>query len=300
MQKALNMRRFQSRLIDGSMSVVFAFVAVLTVILLLGIFLFLVFNAVRALQTIPLQDILLSANWNPVSYTKPVWGILALALGTLIIVLLSLLVAFPLGLLTAIYLSEIASVRSREILKPLIEMIAGVPSVVLGLLGLLFLAPILANIFQLSNGLNALTASMLVAIVTMPSIASLCEDSLSELPRGLRDASFALGAGRASTIIHVLLPAAKSGIAGAAMLGLGRAIGETMIVLMVAGNSLSVPRSLFDAVRPMTATIAIEIKEAVTGSMHWSALFVIGLILFLLTLGLNIIVDILVRRRIHT
>ena len=269
----------------------------LTVLLLIGIFLFLFLSSLRAFREIALSEFFFGNNWNPISYHTPSWGIVALLQGTLLVSTVALLFASPLGLFTAIYLSEIASPPLREILKPTIEMIAGIPSVVLGLLGLLFLAPLIAKTFHLSNGLNALTAGILVGIAALPTIASVCEDALSGVTLRYREASLALGATRWTTIRWVVLPAALPGITAAIMLGFGRIIGETMIVLMVAGNSLALPRSLFSPVRPMTATIAIEIKETVIGSTHWHSLFALGLILFLLTFLVNFVADFLIHRR---
>ena len=202
----------------------------------------------------------------------------------------------PLGLGIAIYLSEIASRRVREIIKPMIEMIAGIPSIVLGLAGLLFLAPTMARLTGQTSGLHSLTASLLVALCALPTVASICEDALSNVPERYREASFALGASQWTTISRIVIPAARSGIAAAIMLGLGRIIGETMIVLMVAGNSLAMPRSLLDPSRPMTSAIAIEIKETIVGSTHWHALFAIGLVLFLITFAVNFIADLFIHR----
>lgn len=280
------------------MTGVFVGIGSLTVILLIGIFAFLVWNGWRALSEIGLADMLFSARWNPVSVREAAWGMLGLLLSTAMISLGAMCVALPLGLALAVYLSDIASARVRETLKPAVEMIAGIPSVVLGLLGLLYIAPLIARAFGLSNGLNALTASVLVGITVIPSIASLSEDALSSVPRRLRETSLSLGATSWTTIWKVIIPAAKSGIGAAAMLGLGRAIGETIIVLMVAGNSLQMPDSFLDPARPMTATIAIEIREVVVGDLHWSALFAIGLLLFILTFALNAVTDRLIHRRV--
>lgn len=275
---------------------VFGSFAALTIFLLIGIFLFLFTTGIGTFNDISIKSFLFGSDWNPSSYHTPSWGIFSLITGTLIVSIISLAIVVPLGLAIAIYLAEIAPKRTREILKPLIEMIASIPSVVLGLLGLLFLAPLLAKLFHLSNGLNALTASILVAIATLPTIASICEDALSEVPYKFREASLALGATKWETIKKVVLPAARSGLIAAMMLGLGRVIGETMIVLMVAGNSRMFPFSIFDSVRPMTANIAIEIKEVVVGSLHWKALFAIGLVLFVMTFVINFLADILIQK----
>lgn len=279
------------------MRFVFMGVASLTVILLVGMFAFLLVNGFGMFTQVGVGEFFFSTHWNPSSVVDLQWGIVGLFLGTVMIAFGSLFFAVPFGLALAIYLSELASPRVREILKPIIEMIAGIPSVVLGLVGLLYIAPLVAKTFNLSNGLNALTASLLVGIAAVPTIASLCEDALSGISGRLREASWALGATRFRTIRSILIPAAKSGIGAAVMLGLGRAIGETMVVLMVAGNSLAFPNSFLDPVRPMTATIAIEIREVVVGDLHWQSLFAIGLVLFVLTFLLNSLTDLLVHKR---
>ncbi len=286
-------------LVNTLMFGVFSVVASLTVVLLIGIFLFLLKDGGKMFMTVPVSDFF-STVWNPNSINGALWGIAPLALSTAMIALGSLLFSVPFGLALAIYLSFLASHRTREILKPVIEMIAGIPSVVLGLIGLLFLAPFVANIFGLSNGLNALTASLLVGITVVPTVASLCEDTLSSVPSKLMEASLALGATKWTTIRRVLIPASLSGILAAVMLGLGRAIGETMVVLMVAGNSLAMPRSFLDPVRPMTATIAIEIREVVVGDLHWQALFAVGLTLFVVTFLLNSLTDYFLHRKLKT
>jgi phosphate transport system permease protein len=284
---------------EFAMRWVFLCVGLLTVVLLIGIFAFLVNSGVRTFADIGLFDFLLGSRWNPSALREPAWGILPLLLGTVMVAVGALIVAVPFGLSLAIYLSCVASRRVREVLKPIVEMIAGIPSVVLGLVGLMYLEPAIAQVFQLSNGLNALCASVLVGITAVPTIASLCEDALSSVPRTLNDASLALGATEWKTIRKVVVPAALSGIAAAVMLGLGRAIGETMVVLMVAGNSLAMPHSFLDPVRPMTATIAIEIREVVVGDLHWNALFAVGLVLFLLTFFINTMTDTFIRKRVR-
>ncbi len=281
---------------EAAPRVILELVAFLTVGLLVGIFLFLFFSGFSAVKEIGLKTLILGTTWNPIAYGQPSWGGLPLIIGTLFVTVVALLIAVPMGVASAIYISEIASPRFREILKPAIEMIASVPSVVLGLLGLLFLAPFIARIFHLSNGLNALTAGILVAIAALPTIASICEDTLRAVPQKYRQSSLALGATQWTTIKSVVLPAAKSGLLAAVMLGLGRIIGETMIVLMVAGNSSALPHSLLDPVRPMTANIAIEIKETVVGSLHWESLFAIGLGLFVITFVVNFLADLLIHR----
>jgi phosphate transport system permease protein len=282
-----------SRLADRIAAWIFGTIASLTVLLLIGIFAFLCISGIGAFTDISLTDFLFGTRWNPEAMKGALWGTMGLATGTIFVCIGSLVFAVPLGLALAIYLSQLAAPNMREILKPVIEMISGIPSVVLGLLGLLYIAPLVANTFNLSNGLTALTASLLVGLATVPTIASICEDALSSVSRQLSEASLAVGATQWTTIRRVIIPAASSGIATAIMLGLGRAIGETMIVLMVAGNSLAFPHSLFSPVRPMTATIAIEIREVVVGDLHWKALFAMGLVLFVVTFIINTACDLL-------
>lgn len=276
---------------------IFGFVAIFTVIILFGIFIFLLANGLGIFREIDIWEFFFGTNWNPIAFNIPAWGIFSLFVSTAMISLLSIFIAAPVGLSIAIYLSEIASARTREILKPLIEMIASIPSVVLGFLGLLFLAPLIAKIFHLSNGLNALTASILVAIATLPTIASISEDALSSVSQRYREASLALGATQWTTIRRIVIPAARFGLVAAVMLGLGRIIGETMIVIMVAGNSRAFPHSFLEAVRPMTANIAIEIKEVVVGSLHWQGLFMIGFVLFMATFLINFLADMLIHKK---
>lgn len=276
---------------------VFLCVASLTVVLLVGIFLFLGWNGLGVFREVGLSAFFFHADWNPTAVRGPQWGMLSLLLGTLMVSAGALVFAVPFGLALAIYMAHVSRRRTREILKPVIEMIAGVPSVVLGLLGLLYLAPLVAGTFGLSNGLNALTASLLVGVSALPTIASLCEDALSGVSGRLTETSLALGATRWTTIRRAVVPAAASGIGAAIMLGLGRAIGETMVVLMVAGNSLALPRSFLEPVRPITATIAIEIREVVVGDLHWQALFALGFTLFVLTFAINSVTDALLPKR---
>lgn len=270
--------------------------AFLAVASLVGIFIFLAIIGLRAFADIPATEFLFGTYWNPNSYADPSWGIASLIAGTLLVSVVSLLISVPLGLAIAIYLAEIASPNVREAVKPFVEMIASVPTVVLGLLGLLYLAPFLAELFHISNALNALTASLLVGVVALPTIASICEDALSSVSKRHRDASYALGASQWRTISRVVVPAARSGLIAGVLLGLGRIIGETMVVLMVAGNSVKFPTSILDPVRPMTANIAIEVKEVVVGSLHWEALFAIGLVLFAVTFVINVVADFFIER----
>jgi len=276
---------------------IFKITGSVTLLILFGIFIFLVVNGFGVIGNIPIGEFFFDTSWNPDAYTFPRWGALPLVAGTFFVGIVAFFAAVPLGIAIAIYLSEVAPKGLKEVLKPAIEMIASIPSVALGLLGLIFLSPVIANIFHLSNGLNALTAGLLVAIVALPTIASVSEDALSSVNNCFREASFALGATKWTTIKKIVIPAAQSGIVASIMLGFGRIIGETMIVLMVAGNSLAFPRTFLDSARPLTSTIAIEIKDVVIGSLHWQALFALGFILFSATFLINLVVDIYVRKR---
>lgn len=282
---------------DRTIAWFFAFNGISIVFIVLGIFVFLAIIGLQAFTRISPFEFFFSTDWNPTSFVEPRWGILSLVVGTLYIAVFSLTIAVPLGVACAIYLAQIASPTVREILKPAIEMIAALPSVVLGLLGLLILAPLIADVFGLNSGLNALTASILVAIMALPTIISISEDAITSVPRSYSDASLALGANTWQTIRHVIVPSAMSGIVAAVMLGLGRVVGETMVVLMVAGNARALPTGFFDPVRPMTATIAIEIKEVVVGELHYQALYAVGLILFIMTFAVNFAADIYLHRQ---
>jgi phosphate transport system permease protein len=251
------------------------------------IFIFLLTEGLPTLREVPLAD-LVGQRWYPI---EEYFGLLPLLGGTLIVTLGAALLAMPIGIGTAIYVAEVAPRWLREILKPFIEVMAGVPSVVLGFLGMVVLAPYLRILFNLPTGLSALAGAVLLAAISIPTIVSVAEDALDAVPRSYRDAALALGATRWQTIWRVTLPAARSGVLTAVMLGVGRAIGETMTVMMVTGNAAVVPKglgALFSPVRTMTATIAAEMGEVATGSTHYHVLFFIGIVLFLISLAINI------------
>ncbi|MDI6697066.1 MAG: phosphate ABC transporter permease subunit PstC [Anaerolineales bacterium] len=251
------------------------------------IFIFLLREGLPALAEVSPAE-LLSRRWYPI---EAYFGLLPLLGGTLIVTIGAALIATPVGLGTAIYIAEIAPRWARELLKPFIEVMAGIPSVVLGFIGVLALAPQLRRLLDLPTGLTAFTGSLLLAAISLPTIVSVAEDALDAVPRAYRDAALALGATRWQTIWRVTLPAARSGVLTAVMLGLGRAIGETMTVMMVTGNAPVTPTglgALFSPVRTMTATIAAEMGEVATGSTHYHVLFFIGIVLFLISLMVNL------------
>lgn len=258
-----------------------------SILFVLMIFYFLIANGMPVLGEIRFSD-LFSTIWYPI---ENYYGILPLILGSLVVTLGAALVGVPIGILTAVYISEIAPSWAKEVLKPLIEILAGIPSVVLGFLGILVLSPFLREGLNLPTGLTALAGSLLLGAIAIPTIVSISEDALNTVPKSYREAALALGTTRWQTIWGVTLPAARSGILMAVMLGIGRSIGETMTVMMVTGNAPVMPKSLgvlFAPIRTMTATIASEMGEVAGGSPHYHVLFFIGIILFLITLGVNV------------
>jgi phosphate transport system permease protein len=257
------------------------------ILLVLLILFFLLREGLPALGEVPVAS-LLATRWDP---TQNYFGLLPLIGGSLIVTVGAALLAVPLGLGTAIFIAEIAPRWAREVLKPLVEVLAGLPSVVLGFMGILVLAPAIRVDLNLPTGLTALAGSLLLAAMAIPTLVSVAEDALDAVPKSYRDAALALGATRWQTIWRVTLPAARTGVLTAVMLGVGRAIGETMTVMMVTGNAARLPTglgALFLPVRTLTATIAAEMGEVANGSPHYHVLFVIGLVLFVFSLVFNL------------
>jgi len=260
------------------------------------IFVFLLLEGLPAIQKVNLGT-LFSSRWYPI---EDYFGLLPLIGGSIIITLGAILIAVPFGIGTAVYLSEIAPRWIRELMKPFIEILGGLPSVVLGFLGMLILSPFLRNLLELPTGLTALAGSILLGGIAIPTVVSIAEDALDAVPKSFRDASLAIGATEWQTIWRVTLPAARSGVLTAIMLGIGRAIGETMTVMMVTGNAPILPKGisdLFSPVRTMTATIAAEMGEVANGSVHYHVLFLIGIVLFLISLVVNITASAVVFRQ---
>ena len=252
------------------------------------IFFFLVREGLPAFFEIPLSN-LLGTRWYP---TFDLFGTLPLILGSLLVTVTAIAIALPLGVATAVFIREVSPGWGREILKPLIEVLAGIPSVVLGFFGMTLVAPFVLKNFGAPTGLTAFTGALILAYMALPTIISVAEDALDAVPKVYRDAGLAMGATRWQTIWRVVVPAARSGIVTAVMLGLGRAVGETMAVMMVTGNAARMPLSLDSLLRPvrtMTATIAAEMGEVAQGSTHYHALFGIGILLFLLTFIINLV-----------
>lgn len=260
------------------------------------IFFFLMSEGLPAFQDVDLNN-LFSKIWYPI---EDYYGLLPLIAGSLLVTVMAMALALPVGVGTAIFIAEIAPRWLREIVKPVIEIMAGIPSVVLGFIGIQVLASGLRQWLDIPTGLTALAGAILLAAISIPTIVSVAEDALDSVPRSYRDASLALGATRWQTIWRVTLPAARSGVLTAVMLGIGRAIGETMTVMMVTGNAPVIPRSLaaiYSPVRTMTATIAAEMGEVATGSTHYHVLFFIGIVLFLISLVVNLTASAVVFRQ---
>ena len=253
----------------------------------LMIFAFLLREGVPAFFEVK-PDVLLGTRWYP---TEGHFGMWPLVLGSVVVTLGAAVMAVPTGLLAAVYVAEVAPRWLREIVKPMIEVLAGIPSVVLGFLGMLMLSPLVRQVFNVPTGLTAFSGSLVLAYMALPTIISVAEDALDSVPRAYRDAALALGATRWQTIWRVTVPAARSGILTAMMLGIGRAIGETMAVMMVTGNAARIPLTLDSFMRPvrtMTATIAAEMGEVAQGSTHFHVLFAVGIMLFVITFLVNL------------
>jgi len=274
---------------------VFFFLSLISVMTLGLIVVFLFREGLPVFKIASPAEFVFGREWYP-TYSPPSYGIWPLIVGSLIVTFFSSLIAVPLGVLAAVYISEIAPPALKEILKSIIELLAGIPSVVLGFFGMVIVAPWLQQTFDLPTGLNIVNASLILALMAVPTIASISEDALYAVPGEFKEASYALGATKFETIARIIIPAALSGISTAVILGMARAIGETMVVLMVAGGAAAIPESIFDSVRPMPASIAAEMGEAPFRSGHYHALFATGIVLFLMTLGFNLIADYIAQR----
>ena len=258
-----------------------------SVLALAAIVIFLLSQALPIFAHVSLKDFLFSTEWYPTD-DPPVFGIGALIAGSLACAALTTLIAVPFGVLTACAIHAGMPPALTRIVKPLIELMAALPSVVIGFIGMIILAPWLQDMFGIATGLNLFNASIMLAFMCVPTIASISEDALRNVPSGLREASLALGATRWETLLKVELRWAMGGIATAVMLGISRVIGETMVVLMVGGGAAIIPESIFDPVRPMTSSIAAEMAEAAVGGEHYHALYATGLVLFIITFAFNL------------
>lgn len=268
----------------------FLVIALTSILVLALIMIFLFMEGLPIFRDYPITKFLFGKLWYPTA-EPPDFGIFPLLVGSLAVTALSSAVAIPLGVMTALYLAEIARPRMRQLVKPLVELLAALPSVVIGFFGMVIVAPFLQDAFGVNTGLNLFNASLMLAFMSVPTICSISEDAIYSVPGELREASLALGATHWETILRVVLPASTSGISTGIILGMSRAIGETMVVLMVAGGAALIPSSIFDPVRPMPASIAAEMAEAPFRGDHYYALFATGMVLFLFTMLFNIAAD---------
>jgi len=243
------------------------------------------------IEKITVANFLGGKEWFPTAQPVSQFGVLPMILGTLIVCLGAIGIALPLGLSTAIYMSEVADTRIRNTLKPVIELLAGIPSVVYGFFGLIIIVPMVQKVFNLPVGETGLSGSIILAIMVLPTIITISEDAMRNTPNSLKEASLALGATQWQTIYKVIIPHSRLGITAGVILGIGRAFGETMAVLMVTGNAAVMPHSILQPMRTLTATIAAELGEASQGGLHYKALFALGCLLFLITLSTNMVVE---------
>jgi phosphate transport system permease protein len=275
---------------EQSIRILFFSIALASITTLTLIVVFLFMEGLPIFSKVSVKGFLLGHYWYPTD-DPPDFGIFPLIAASIAVTVVSSLMSIPLGVMTAIYLAEVASCRLREWVKPIVELLAALPSVVIGFFGMVIVAPFLQSVFDIPTGLNLFNASLMLAFMSVPTICTISEDAIFSVPKELKEASLALGATHWETIARVIVPASLSGICTAVILGMSRAIGETMVVLMVAGGAGLVPHSLFDPVRPMPASIAAEMAEAPFRSDHYYALFAIGIVLFAFTLLFNLVAD---------
>lgn len=284
------MKVHKSILYDILIEKTFLFIGLSCLVILFLIMLFLFKEGIPIFQSVGVTEFIFGTQWYPTSVDQR-FGVFPLITASVSVTLLASLFAVPLSLAIAVYMSELASPVVREIIKPIVEIIASIPSVIIGFFGMVVVAPFIQTHFNLDSGLNLFNAALMLGFMAIPTIASISEDAISSVPRALKEASYALGANRWQTIFFVTVPASLSGIWTAIILGISRVIGETMVVLMVAGGAAMMPESIFSPVRPLTSNIAAEMAETPVGSDHYHALFAIGIILFIITFGFNIVAD---------
>ncbi|MGA2172908.1 MAG: phosphate ABC transporter permease subunit PstC [Sedimentisphaerales bacterium] len=284
-------RRISEFVIEGCIKLS-GFAVILFVV---SIFLFLLKDSLSLFGAHSIHDFLFGRSWLPIS-EPPKFGVVPLFLGSLYVTIGAIVICVPLGVGSAMFIAEVAPSYLKHVLKSLVEILAAIPSVVLGFIGIVWLGPFLRNLLHLSTGMCGLTGSLLLAFMALPTVISISEDALIGVPKAFKEAAFGLGATRWQALWRIVLPSASSGIIAAVMLGIGRVIGETMVVMMVTGNSPVMPKTLLQPLRTLTATIAGEMGETVAGSEHYFALFAVGLILFIITFIINFIADICLRK----
>ncbi|MBW1902258.1 MAG: phosphate ABC transporter permease subunit PstC [Deltaproteobacteria bacterium] len=273
----------------------FFFVALTSTTILVFIMYFLLTEGLPIFNEISVKEFFFGHYWYPTD-DPPDFGIFPLIIASIAVTVVSAVISIPLGVFTALYLAEVASAGLRRWIKPVVELLAALPSVVIGFFGMVIVAPFLQEALNIATGLNLFNASLMLAFMSIPTICSISEDAIYSVPAELKEASLALGATHCETIFRVIVPASISGICTAVILGMSRAIGETMVVLMVAGGAAMVPGSIFDPVRPMPASIAAEMAEAPFRGEHYHALFATGIVLFVFTLIFNLLADYIANR----
>lgn len=289
-------RRDRGWYVDKLIQVLVFLGGISAIVLIIGIFVFITREGFGFIATtLDLGEFFTSPNWRPTSESNPTYGILALIAGTASVTGLAMIVAIPFSLGAAIYIAEFATGKTRESLKVFVELLAAIPSVVWGFIGLSIMNSLIIRTFDVPVGLNVLNAGVILGLMAAPIMTSIAEDALKAVPDRYREAAEAMGATRWQIIYKVVLPAAKSGLLGAILLGVGRGFGETMAVLMATGHAINIPTSIFDSVRALTATIAAELGETAVGSHHYQALFTIGIFLFIITFIINLVADLVVR-----
>ena len=282
--------------IDKLVQIIVFLGGISAIVFVIGIFLFVTVEGFGFIMgDMNFVEFFTSPWWEPTEEDEPTYGILALIAGTASVTGLAMLVAIPFSLGAAIYVGEFATGKKREFLKVLVELLAAIPSVVWGFIGLTIMNPLIIELFDVPVGLNVLNAGLILGLMAAPIMTSIAEDALKAVPDRYREAAEALGATRWQVIFKTVLPAAKNGLLGAVLLGVGRGFGETMAVLMATGHAINIPGSVFDSVRALTATIAAELGETAVGSPHYEALFTIGIFLFLITFIINLTADLIVR-----
>jgi phosphate transport system permease protein len=289
-------RRTADWYVDKAVQAIVFVGGISAIIFIIGIFVFITREGLSfVFDTLDLKEFLTSEYWDPSDEDDPEYGILALVAGTASVTGLAMVVAIPFSLGAAIYIGEFATGKTREFLKVLVELLAAIPSVVWGFIGLTIMNPLIIKVFDVPVGLTVLNAGIILGLMAAPIMTSIAEDALKAVPDRYREAAEAMGATRWQVIFKVVLPAAKNGLLGAVLLGVGRGFGETMAVLMATGHSVNIPTSVFDSVRALTATIAAELGETAVGSDHYGALFTIGIFLFVITFVINLLADLVVR-----
>jgi phosphate transport system permease protein len=283
-------------IIDKVVQVLVFIGGISAIIFIIGIFIFILREGLGfILQSMDVREFFLSPLWRPTSENNPTYGTLALIAGTASVTGFAVLAAVPFSLGAAIYIAEFASPRIREALKVLVELLAAIPSVVWGFIGLSIMNPLIIELFNVPIGLNILNAGLILGLMAAPIMTTIAEDALKAVPETYREAAEALGATRWQVVWRVVLPAGKNGLMAAVLLGVGRGFGETMAVLMASGHSINIPDSPFDSVRALTATIAAELGETAVGSEHYQVLFTLGILLFVVTFVINLTADLVVR-----